>query len=213
MYDRDTLSNYVLERKLMPKKSVEWQPENGLFNGRRETLSGETADGYGIAVSLQQNDDGVLQCVGVSIEWKDKKSLPSQPINSRYFQTLGFGDLLATAREAYLDVGNFVAEAQESIEVDRILADWKSFGSTQIPDEFYAALAFKYEELVKRGLDNPTAALSDELGVDRPTISSRLVEARARELLTKPTQGKFGGRLTAKGKKALGIGRKNEKGK
>lgn len=192
----------------MPNNSIDWYPASGHFDGRLSTLTGENGEGYLIAISLQQNKDGVLQCVGLDIKWSDKKDLPDSPINSRFFQTLGFGDLLSTAREAYLGVGKFVASVYESIEVDRILAEWKSYGSTQIPDEFYAALAFKYEELVKRGLDNPTAALSEELGVDRPTISSRLVEARARELLTKPTQGKFGGRLTAKGKKALGIGRR-----
>jgi hypothetical protein len=46
---------------------------------------------------------------------------------------------------------------------------------------------------------------SEELNENRATISSRIVEARKRGLLSRPKYGSFGGRLTAKGKKALGI--------
>ena len=38
---------------------------------------------------------------------------------------------------------------------------------------------------------------------DRDTASVRLIEARSRGLLTSPSKGSFGGKLTAKGKKLL----------
>jgi hypothetical protein len=187
-------------------KSLSWQAvRSGNFDGSLSYLASDLEDGYEVIIGLERNEDGVLQCLFFSIEWKDKKHLPYQNLNSRYLQTLGFGDLLASARTAYAEWGEIVREVYDDMEVDRILADWKSFGSTAIPDKFYAAIAFKYENFVYQGLDNPISALAEFLGTDRATVSSRVVEARNRGLLTKPKEGNFGGRLTSKGKQELGI--------
>jgi hypothetical protein len=169
-------------------------------------------DGYEITIGLQENEDGVLQCTSLEIKTLNDKKMPSTSLNSRYFQTLGFGDILASARIAYGEWREVVGEAYEEIEVDRLLDEWKSFGSTEIPDEYYAAIAWKYEKFVLLGLDNPTAALTEFLHpVDRATVSSRIVIARNRGLLTSPKTGTFGGKLTPKARKALGMEKTNAK--
>ena len=71
--------------------------------------------------------------------------------------------------------------------------------------EQYAALAWMYEKYVLTGNGQPIAELSKYMNSDRPTISTRVAEARNRGLLSKPKHGTFGGQLTAKGKKALGF--------
>jgi len=43
------------------------------------------------------------------------------------------------------------------------------------------------------------------MNCDRETAASRIAEVRKRGLLTKPRQGVFGGRLTSKAEKLLGI--------
>ena len=196
----------------MGTRALDWQNAEGFFDGRFSTMRAKLDDGYEITIGLQENEDGVLQCTSLEIKTLNEKKMPGTSLNSRYFQTLGFGDILASARIAYGEWREVVSEAYEEIEVDRLLDEWKSFGSTEIPDEYYAAIAWKYEKFVLLGLDNPTAALTEFLHpVDRATVSSRIVIARNRGLLTKPKTGTFGGKLTPKARKALGMEKTNAK--
>ena len=196
----------------MGTRALDWQMAKGFFDGRLSTMQAKLDDGYEITIGLQENEDGVLQCTSLEIKTLNEKKMPSTSLNSRYFQTLGFGDILASARIAYGEWREVVGEAFEEIEVDRLLDEWKSFGSTEIPDEYYAAIAWKYEKFVLLGLDNPTAALTEFLHpVDRATVSSRIVIARNRGLLTSPKTGTFGGKLTPKARKALGMEKTNAK--
>ncbi len=196
----------------MGTRALDWQMAKGFFDGRLSTMRAKLDDGYEITIGLQENEDGVLQCTSLEIKTLNEKKMPSASLNSRYFQTLGFGDILASARIAYGEWRVVVGEAYEEIEVDRLLDEWKSFGSTEIPDEYYAAIAWKYEKFVLLGLDNPTAALTEFLHpVDRATVSSRIVIARNRGLLTSPKTGTFGGKLTPKARKALGMEKTNAK--
>ena len=186
------------------KKELSWQAvRSGNFDGGLSFIAATLDDGYEVTVGLERNDDGILQCLYFSVEWNDKNHFPGQALNSRYLQTLGFGDILASARAAYAEWGDTVNEAFEDLEVDRLLAEWKSYGSVAIPDKYYAAIAYRYEQFVLEGLDSPITALAAHLETDRATVSSRVVEARSRGLLTKPKEGSFGGRLTAKGRKEL----------
>jgi hypothetical protein len=187
-------------------KDLDWQAVEGHFDGRFSTMYATLEDGYEIEIGLQENEDRVLQCTSLSLKSPDEESFPGTILNSRYFQTLGFGDILSSARLAYGEWREVVNEVYEEIEVDRLLNEWKSFGSTEIPDKYYAAIAWKYEKFVLLGLDNPTTALADFLApLDRATVSSRIVVARNRGLLTKPKKGTFGGKLTTKAKKALNM--------
>lgn len=187
-------------------KDLGWRAVEGHFDGRFSTVNATLEDGYEIEMGLQENEDGVLQCTSLSLKSPDENSLPNAVLNSRYFQTLGFGDILSSARLAYGEWREVVNEVYEEMEVDRLLNEWKSFGSTEIPDNYYAAIAWKYEKFVLLGLDNPTAALADFLApLDRATVSSRIVVARSRGLLTKPKIGTFGGKLTIKARKALNM--------
>jgi hypothetical protein len=193
-------------------KDLDWQAVKGHFDGRFSTMHTTLGDGYEIEMGLQENEDGVLQCTSLSLKSPDEDSFPDAVLNSRYFQTLGFGDILSSARLAYGEWREVVNEVYEEMEVDRLLNEWKSFGSTEIPDNYYAAIAWKYEKFVLLGLDNPTAALADFLApLDRATVSSRIVVARNRGLLTKPKIGTFGGKLTIKARKALNMELPNTK--
>ena len=193
-------------------KDLNWQAVEGHFDGRISTMHATLEDGYEIEMGLQENEDGVLQCTRLSLKSPDEGAFPDAVLNSRYFQTLGFGDILSSARLAYGEWREVVNEVYEEMEVDRLLNEWKSFGSTEIPDNYYAAIAWKYEKFVLLGLDNPTAALADFLApLDRATVSSRIVVARNRGLLTKPKIGTFGGKLTIKARKALNMELPNTK--
>ena len=61
-----------------------------------------------------------------------------------------------------------------------------------------------------RDRDNPITALAKFMNCEKSTASSRVMEARARGLLTKPKAGTFGGKLTAKCKEVIRELLKNE---
>lgn len=178
---------------------------DGNFDGGLSYLEAELEDGYLIEFGLEQNEDGVLECLSFSLHWPETKVLPTNSITTRSFQLLGFGRLLVSARKAYPIWGDTVSEVYEEIEVEKLLKGWTATGPVQIPDVQYAALAWKYEKYVLTGNGQPIAELSKYMNSDRPTISTRVAEARNRGLLSKPKHGAFGGQLTAKGKKALGF--------
>ncbi len=177
----------------------------GNFDGHLSFLEAELDDGYLIEFGLEQNEDGILECHSFSLRWPEAKILPTNAITSRTFQLLGFGRLLTSARKAYPVWGDIVVEVYEEIEVEKLLKDWTAMGPVQIPDIQYAALAWKYEKYVLTGNGQPIAELSKFMDSDRATTSSRVAEARNRGLLSKPKHGTFGGQLTAKGKKVLGV--------
>lgn len=177
----------------------------GNFDGRLSYLEAELDDGYLIEFGLEQNEDGVLECNSFSLHWPETKVLPTNAITSRTFQLLGFGRLLTSARKAYVVWGEIVSEVYEEIEVEKLLKEWTAMGPIQIPDVQYAALAWMYEKYVLTGNGQPIAELSKYMNSDRPTTSTRVAEARNRNLLSKPKHGTFGGQLTPKGKKALGF--------
>jgi hypothetical protein len=65
-------------------------------------------------------------------------------------------------------------------------------------------------KFVRQGLENPITALAENYKWDKNTASSRVMEARARDLLTKPKVGTFGGRLTKKAEHLLELNSKKK---
>lgn len=191
---------------MLKKNHLNWKAVNeGNFDGSLSYLEAELPDGYKIEIGLQANEDGVLQCTSFKLSPSNSGPTPANFINSRYFQLLGFGDVLISARKAYGEWRQVIEEVYEEIEIEKLLDIWKSQGPTAIDDKYYAALAWKYEKALILGLENPITYLAEVLKENRATISSRIVEARNRGLLSRPKYGSFGGRITTKGKKALGI--------
>ena len=179
-------------------KKRDWGTPNGHCDGRETTFTAENGDGYIISVTLQSNVDGVLVCSGVNIQYKDKSSSPNIPINSRFFQLLGFGEILNEVREYYIEFGNILDEVYREIDLENQLKDWTALGPQGFPDEKYAAVAYMYMKFVREGLENPITALAEFMNCEKNTASSRVMEARARGLLSKPKVGTYGGKLTSK---------------
>ena len=190
-----------------------WAAVEGNFDGRHSTVRTTLKSGYEIDFVIARNIDGVLICTGLTIEYPEKLGLPSQSINSSFFQKLGFGELLTQARGSYVEWGDIVNEIYEEEHVDELLSDWTQLGPAGFPEQKYAAIAWKYEKFVMLGLENPVSALAEYLKCDKTTASGRILEARRRGLLTAPKQGNFGGTLTNAGKKLLGIEVQNAKKK
>ena len=192
---------------MVVKPELDWgfpdgQPDRGLPTD----FITETPDGYQISLTLQRNEDGVIVCSGISIKYlKNEEHAPSNPINSRYFQLLGLGSVLSSAREAYGGWADILNEVYSEMGIERSLQDWTPLGNQGFPDEKYAAVAYMYVKFVRQGLENPITALAENYKWDKNTASSRVMEARARDLLTKPKVGTFGGRLTKKAELLLEI--------
>ncbi len=199
------LSN-VLEGGVVQGRIKAWTSPKGRFDGSRSTMKTQLPNGYQIDIALERNEDGVLICSSIYIDYPENKGIPNQSINSSFFQKLGFGELLMDARKAYLDWGGLRNEFDEEIIVDELLRDWTQLGPSGFPAAKYAAIAWQYERFVMLGRENPVSALAEYLECDKTTASSRILETRKRGLLTKPKKGNFGGKLTTKGKKLLGIG-------
>ena len=193
----------------MTKGEWVWGFPNGKPDiGDPTTFTTQTDDGYEIAITLQENVDGVLVCSGLDIQFLKKNlSSPANPINSRYFQLLGFGEILASARKAYVEWAEILDEVYTEMDIEREIKDWTAQGPEGFPDKKYAALAYLYVKFIKEGLENPIAAIAEKFDSDwdKNTWANRIVEARNRELLTKPKAGRVGGKLTPKAEKALGI--------
>ncbi len=198
----------------MTKGEWVWGFPNGKPDvGDPTTFTTQTDDGYEIAITLQENVDGVLVCSGLDIQFLKKKlSSPANPINSRYFQLLGFGEILASARKAYVEWAEILDEVYTEMDIEREIEDWTAQGPEGFSDKKYAALAYLYVKFIKKGLENPIAAIAEKFGPqwDKNTWANRIVEARNRKLLTKPKAGRVGGKLTPKAEKVLGIS-KNDK--
>lgn len=188
----------------------QWSPPYGHPDkGGPTVFSTETDDGYEIKITLQRNQDGVLVCSGLEIQFVNKDLAPDRPINSRYFQLLGLGQILQSAREAYLVWADTLTEVYQDMEAERETRDWPYPGPVGHSDEKYSHLAYMYVRFVSLAKDNPIDELAQHMNCDRETASSRIAEARKRGLLTRPKQGVLGGRLTSKAEKLLGV----EKGK
>jgi hypothetical protein len=190
----------------------DWGFPDGHSDGRPTTYKTETEDGYSIAVTLQENADGVLICSGLNIQFNQKeKNPPLNPINSRYFQLLGFGEILSSVRKHYLEWGEELNSIYTEIDIEKTIKDWTGLGPLGFPDEKYAAVAYMYVKFVKQGLENPITALAEYWECDKNTASSRVLEARNRGLLTKPVAGNFGGKLTPLAEKLLGLKKTGKK--
>lgn len=178
-------------------------PDGHPDQGGPTTFTAETNYGYSIAVTLQQNADGFIVCTGLDIQTVDKKKVPSKVINSRYFQLLGLGEILKSAREAYEEWADILVDVYQEMESERETKEWGYPGPVGHPDVKYAHLAFLYESLVSKGKENPIDQLAQHMNCDRETSSSRVSEARRRGLLTRPKQGVLGGKLTKKARKLI----------
>ena len=189
-------------------KNRSWGPTGqSRFDGDRGTLYSDIGEGYEAEITLERNEDGRLVCSRLAIDYTASKSAPTVPISSRFLQTLGLGEMLKEAKEAYLDVGKFandISDKQEK-EIYKEIKEWTLTGSYGFEDKKYASLAYLYQEQVMVGNESPIAYLSELMKCDRETTSSRVVEARKRGLLTKPKHGNVGGVLTKAGLKALGM--------
>ena len=113
-------------------------------------------------------------------------------------QLLGFGEILNEVREYYIEFGNIEDEVFWEIDLENQLRDWTALGPQGFPDEKYAAVAYMYMKFVREGLENPISALAEFMNCEKNTASSRVMEARARGLLSKPKVGTYGGKLTSK---------------
>jgi len=188
------------------ERDWDWGFPDGHSDGRPTTYSTETEDGYSIAVTLQDNEDGVLVCSGLNIQFTEKATkAPLNPINSRYFQLLGLGEILSSVRKHYLEWGEELNLIYTEIDIENTIKDWTGLGPQGFPDEKYAGVAYMYVKFVRQGLENPITALADYWHCDKNTASSRVLEARNRGLLTKPVAGTFGGKLTPRAEKLLGL--------
>jgi len=181
----------------------EWYAVSGHFDGRPSTVACDLDDGYTVSITLLENSDGQLVSKGMSIQLSNPtNSAPN--VTSKYFQSLGFGELLSEARLAYGEYRDIVQDVETEKYISALLTDWPNSGAAKFPDVKYAAVAWMYESLLQRGSSNPVTDLAEIMGCeDRDTASVRLIEARSRGLLTSPSKGSFGGKLTAKGKKLL----------
>lgn len=180
-------------------------PEGKPDEGGRTTFTTETDDGFVIEVTLQMNSDGVLICSGLNIQFKDEDKAPDRPINSRYFQLLGFGEILQSAREEYVIWAETLTEVYQDMEAESQTRDWPYPGASGHPDEKYAHLAYIYLKFIGQAKSNPIDELAQHMNCDRETAASRVSEARKRGLLTSPRQGVMGGKLTKKANEILGI--------
>ncbi len=179
-----------------------WTTSRGDFDGTRSWLSAKLDDGYSLKIALQENDDGVLICTELQLSFEGKKT-PDVPINSRYLQLLGLGEILSSARAEYLELLDITAEANIFLEAQQDIKHWPNPGALGHADKKYAQLAFLYTNLVRSGCPNPIDELAQDMDCDRETASSRVAESRNRGLLTRPKQGHLGGRLTSKAEKLL----------
>ena len=199
----------------MAKKEWVWGfPDGKPHIGKPSKFTTQTKDGFQINVTLQENVDGVLVCSGLDIEFiKKDLSAPINPINSRYFQLLKLGEILSSARQAYSEWEEIISDAHIGMDAERELSEWTAQGPEGFPDSKYAALAYVYVQFVRQGLESPISAIVEKFGPqwDRNTWSGRIVEVRNRGLLTKPKVGKYGGRLTLKAEKLLGINQPKQK--
>jgi hypothetical protein len=187
-------------------KNWEWSfPDGKPDQGHPTTFTTETSDGYVIAVTLQQNTDGLIVCTGLNIDSVDKQKVPNKVINSRFFQLLGFGEILKSAREAYEDWAAILIDVYQEMESERETKEWGYPGPAGHPDAKYAHLAFLYVSLVSKGKENPIDQLAQHMNCDRETASSRVAEARNRGLLTRPKQTTVGGKLTSKAEKLIEV--------
>ena len=182
-----------------------WGQTGSFSDGSRGTLKAEIGDGYEAEITLQRNEDGRLVCSRLTIDYKASKSAPTVPINSRFLQKLGIGELLSEAKEFYVELAKFVNEIslEQEKEILKEIKDWTLTGSAGFEDKKYASVAYLYTEQIMLGNDQPIAYLSELMKCDRETASSRVVEARIRGLLTKPKHGNVGGVLTKAGLRAL----------
>ena len=189
----------------MKESLYEWRISQGFFDGRRSSVSANLPEGYEMTLEFVRTIDGVLVCSGLHLEFPKSLGTPSKTINSSFFQKLGLGELLVQAKKAYVEGTEVVTEIFEEMRVDELLGDWTQLGPAGFPDEKYAAIAWKYEKFLILGLENPVSELAEFIKSDKTTTSGRVLEARKRGLLTTPKKGSFGGKLTDKGKKLLGI--------
>jgi hypothetical protein len=181
----------------------DWFAIEGNFDGRASTVACKLSDGYTISITLEENSDGQLVSIGMGLEQADSRK-PIPNITSKYFQSLSFGGLLSEARLAYGVFRGAVEEVGTEKTIQALISEWPNSGASKFPDVKYAAVAWMYESLLQRGSSNPVTDLAEIMGCeDRDTASVRIIEARSRGLLTSPTKGSFGGKLTAKGKKLL----------
>ncbi len=190
----------------------DWGNPDGHADGRSTTFTADNGDGYEISITLQENVDGVLVCSGLNIQHIDKNVAPDVPINSRFFQLLGFGEILNEVREEYVNWGETLSEIYFEMDIERDLKEWTAQGPSGFPDEKYAALAYLYTKFVRDGLENPITALAEFMNCEKNTASSRVMEARYRGLLSKPKVGTFGGRLTTKCENLLAKHYKQDEG-
>ena len=183
-----------------------WRLNTSSFsNGDRGTVSADIGDGYEAEITLQRNEDGLLVCNRLTIDYTASKSAPAAPISSRFLQKLGFGELLSEAKGIYIEIDkrkNKISSVQEK-KILKEVKDWTLKGAVGFDDKKYASVAYFYAEQIMLGNDQPIAYLSELMKCDRDTASSRVVEARIRGLLTKPKHGNVGGVLTKAGLKAL----------
>lgn len=184
-------------------------------------------DGWAIAVKLE-GQEGRPVVAGLHVFrhfYGDDRSeeLPPGGLSFRRLQGFRLEDVLAVVRERVQsaertdidlagplfggdpwDPSNPHGLAVLGIKPAR-LSEPRRTGPKGRPDRYYAEYALAYLQLIARGSSKPVADLAHERYFSTATVSDILNGARNRGLLTRPPPGRYGGKLTAKGRKVLGL--------
>ena len=152
-------------------------------------------------------DGGRVAISEIRIEPVDPSSSPLPPLPAQLARDL-------------LRPGQALEEAQGALAVmvrPDVLADWHGIDAAALgierrgkrrPDYFYTAIASHYIDARESNPASPVAHAASRLpaGYGPPFVRDALHEARQRELLERPGQGRAGGQLTAHGLAVLKAG-------
>jgi hypothetical protein len=161
----------------------------------------------GATVNFKVRKDGSGRPVisALQIQFPTSTEVPEGGITAALLREIRMTDLLGAwfeeSRVSFLD------DSSERFLWARLSQDWRPNGRNPISSNLYAALAYFYVQSCKQSIAAPTLDLSEKLGVNVRTISTRLSQARKLGLLTQnrtsSPSGKAGGELTPLGKRIL----------
>jgi hypothetical protein len=144
--------------------------------------------------------DGSGQPCLERLELRPTGTLPQGGLTATVWRLVRIGEL---GREA-VDVWRQVTGDLKgwNPEAARVLKEWPTH-RTQVPESYYALLAEAFSRRISEGSREPINDLHRWLDVPRSTIDRRINRARDLQLLEYAPAGAWGGRLTARGRRAL----------
>jgi hypothetical protein len=154
--------------------------------------------GADVVMTMQKNEDDNLVCTGLKIYFPKGKFNESHPVNSRFFQKLGFGGLLTEARMEYTERFLVEGDVIPKLRTLLTLSKWQK-GSGASNDSLYAGLAYLYAQRAEMFSLNVAKLLSEDMSVPLSTTKERIRKAREKGFLSKPGKGLNGqGKVTDK---------------